>query len=238
VFVNILNGPPPNEVSLGSAHLSGLQWDGRSLWVGDWFDSTITHYHLGKGLVKKFRTLTSSVIYKAQDGQPILICSTPENFVTIDSDLKMRIRHRAVGLPSLNSMATPGNNPTGLVWDGNAIWSLDAETGLLYRHGVDLRVLETIKCLLKKPVGLAVDGSALWVLGGEPLQLARLDRNGEGFTWSGPYSIGSVLTEGILPSGLAVGFRRMWFISGGDPRMVSIALPRLESVWKGIAHGR
>jgi CheY-like chemotaxis protein len=238
MFVNVLNGPPANELSLGSAHLSGLQWDGRSLWVGDWFESTITHYELGQGLFKKFRTLSSSVIYKAQEGQPILICSTPENFVTIDSDLKMRSRHKAVGLPALNSASTPGSNPTGLVWDGHDVWSSDSETGFLYRHGVDLRVLETIKSIIPNPIGLASDGPTLWVLGGTPLQAAKLERTGEGVVWSGPYVVGPVLTEGILPAGLAVGFRRMWFVSGGDPRMVSIPLSRLESIWKGTPHGR
>jgi hypothetical protein len=238
MFVSLLNGPPANEMSLASAHLSGLQWDGRSLWVGDWFESTITHYQLGKGMFKKFRLLNSSEIYKAQEGQPILICSTPDNFVTIDSDLKIRSRHRAVGLPALNTVSSPGSNPTGLVWDGHDIWSTDSETGLIYRHGVDLRILETVKSIVPKPVGLASEGATLWVLGGTPLQVAALERTGQGVVWKGPYPLGPVLTEGILPSGLAVGFRRLWFVSGGDPRMLSVPLSRFESVWKGVARGR
>jgi CheY-like chemotaxis protein len=238
MFIDLLNGPPANELSLGSAHLSGLQWDGRSLWVGDWFESTITHYHLGKGLFKKFRSLNSTTIYKSQDGQPILLCSTPDTFVTIDSDLKMRSRHRAVGLPTLYTADAPGGNPTGLVWDGENVWSSDGGTGVLYRHGVDLRVLETIKSLLPNPSGLAADGTTLWVIGGTPLQAARLDRTADGLVWSGPYHMQAVLTEGMLPSGVAVAFKRMWFISGGDPRMLSVPLSKLEPVWQGIKHGR
>ncbi len=238
LFVDLLNGPPPHDVSLGSAHLSGLQWDGRSLWVGDWFESTITQYTLGKGLFRKFRILNADSIYKSQEGQPILICSTPENFVTIDSDLKLRSRHRAVGLPSLNSTAAPGSNPTGLAWDGQDVWSTDGETGLLYRHGVDLRVLETIKSIIPKPAGLTADGSDLWVIGGAPLQAAKLERSGDGLVWKGPYPVGPAMTEGVLPSGVGIGFRRMWFVSGGDPRMVSVPLARFESVWKGAGRGR
>ena len=158
----------------------------------------------------------------------MFLCNTPDLLVSIGSDLRMRSHHRSVGLPTLHSVSPPGTAPSGLAWDGRSVWSVDTETGLLYRHGEDLRVLETRKSLLPRPVGLASEGENIWVVGGEPLQAACLVRMGQGHIWQGPFSVHNLLAEGVLPSGIAVGFERMWAVSGGDPRMVSMPLDRIR----------
>lgn len=235
-YRDAVNGPPANVLSLGSVHLSGIQWEDRTLWVGDWFDSSITQMTVKTGLRRKSRDLISKTIYKMQEGQPILICNTPESLITVGTDLKIRSHHRAVGLPTLNSVDAPGTSPAGLAWNGDALWSLDTNTGLLYRHGLDLRVLETIRSIVARPVGLTAEGSSLWVLGEEPHQVARLDFVHGALIWQGPFDIDRMLTEGMVPSGMAVGFNRLWLVSGGEPRMMSRTLSNLKSVWK-VKHG-
>lgn len=231
------NGPPDDVLNLGSATLSGLQWDGRDLWVGNWVDSTVTHYRLRQGFLKKSRTLDTEDIFRMQDSQPILVCRTADTLITIGFDLKMRSHQLGVGLPTLQTFATPGTSPSGLAWDGQFLWSIDSQTGLIYKHGADLRVIETIPSLVPSPTGLAWDGDSLWVLGGAPFVMARLERYGFGHVWRGPFHVTNVLSEMVTPSGLAVGFGRLWLVSGGDPRMSSRSLEEIMSQknqrWKG-----
>jgi ActR/RegA family two-component response regulator len=236
--VKMRHGAPPATISLGSANLSGLQWEGEKLWVGDWFESTVTRYQVKPAFFKRWRVLTTDSLYRMQDGQPILICNTPDAMVTVSADLKMRSHQWSVGLPTLQTYPAPSTNPTGLAWDGKFLWSTDGQTGFIYKHGVDFRVLESIKSLIPHPLGLAYENGVLWVLGGSPLRLAAVHMTEKGRVWKGPYLVPNLLSEGVVPSGMAVGYDRLWLASGGDPRMVSRDLKEITkqlSGWKN--HG-
>lgn len=223
------DGPPEPTINLASATLSGIQWDDRSLWVGNWMDSTVTHYTARKGLIAQARTLLSDEIFHMQDSQPILVCNTPEALVTVGFDLKFRSHQRSVGLPTLQTVNAPGTNPTGLAWDGANIWSIDGQNGTIYKHGADLRVLDSIKSLLPNPTGLAWDGTGFWIIGGTPLRAAKLERRGETNVWSGPYKLNNFTPPDVAISGMTVGFGRLWIVSGGTPHMTSRALKDITS---------
>jgi CheY-like chemotaxis protein len=223
----VRQGPPPESMSLGSANLSGIQWENRTLWVGDWFESTITKYEVAKGILRGARLLQTKNIFKMQDGQPILVCNTPDLMVTIASDLKIRIHQRSVGLPTFQTVPAPGVNPTGLAWDGKNIWSSDGQTNLLYKHGQDLRVIDTVKSIFPQPMGLAWDGTGLWVIGDKPLKIAKLELKSGGYVWEGPVALTQLLPEAVIPTGFTIGFGRLWAVSGGDPKIVSAPMPEL-----------
>jgi hypothetical protein len=225
---NIRMGPPEDTLSLGSATVSGIQWEERSLWVGNWFDSTIIQYELEKGLIKKKRPLKTMGIYRMQDTQPILVCNTPEALISVGFDLKLRSHQRFVGLPALLTVPAPGPNPTGLAWDGKNIWSSDRTTHMIYKHGQDLKILESVPSIIKEPVGISWDGESMWVLGGgSVLKLARWERLGKSWVWRGPYTVANVFPEGATITGMGVAFNRLWMTSGGDPRLVSRSLEEI-----------
>jgi hypothetical protein len=228
------NGGPVATLNLGSATLSGIQWEDRSLWVGNWVESTVSHYIVRKGMFPKLRKLDSDEVFRMEDSQPILVCNTPDALITVGFDLKFRSHQRAVGLPTIQTAPAPGTNPTGMVWDGNYLWSSDGATGLLYKHSPDLRVIETMKSIVPAPAGLGWDGrDTIWVVGGSPLRAAKLVRKDNGVIWEGPYALKNFLPDGVPPSGIAVGFGRLWAISGGEPRMTSRSLREIESQLDG-----
>ncbi|MFN0117044.1 MAG: hypothetical protein ACKVQC_01955 [Elusimicrobiota bacterium] len=231
-------GAPPTTVSLGSASLSGLQWDSRDLWVGSWMDSTITQYRLQSGILPQYRELETVGMFRLQDTQPILVCNTPEALVTIGFDLKFRSHQRVIGLPTLQAAPVPGTNPTGLVWDGEYLWSIDKQTSLIYRHGGDFRVIETIPSIIQEPTGLAWDGKRFWIIGDSPLKAASFEKMGDSYIWRGPYLANNLLAEGVEPSGLAAGFDRLWVVSGGDPRMNSKPISALYKSLSGWKEGK
>ncbi len=77
--------------------------------------------------------------------------------------------------PSLSVIASfkyPGLKPAGLVWDGRALWSLDAGNRELLRHDVDRpdHVLERVPLReyadgRYKPVAVGYDGARFWTIG-------------------------------------------------------------------------
>lgn len=221
------NGPPPDKFSLGSAHLTGLQWQGSYLWVGDWFDSNIIQYRVRKGLFKDARELEATGLYKMNDGQPMLMANADKAMYTIGTDLKMRSHQLSVGLPTIQSVDIPGTRPSGLIWDGRSLWSSDEDTGFLYRHGGDMQVLESVKSILPNPRGLAWDGESIWVVDINPARVARLRLFDNEIAWEGPYHVKNLFTDGVVPSGMAASFDRLWFISGGYPIMISTSIKEI-----------
>lgn len=238
VAVAVRDGAPPERTSLGSVHLTGLQWAERELFVGDWLESTITVYRSNRGWRKNARALTRDRIYRLNDSKPILLCRTENALATVGFDLTLRTHHPSPDLPTLQSVKTPGPNPTGLAWDGDALWSIDAASGLLYRYSDDLNVLSTVKSVLPKPSGLTFDGEALWVFGGSPLEAVRLTFAGDFPMWEGPYRVRGGLPEGLKPSGIAAGFDRLWFVGGGDPVLVSIGFDEMKADGAAWPEGR
>jgi len=225
---------PAPELDLASATLSGVQWTGKQLWVGNWFDSTVTLYEVGRSVFGKSRRLITREVVKLQDTQPILLCETPKAFVTIGFDLLIRTHRRTPGLPTATVEKAPASNPTGLAWFKKSIWSCDSATGLLYRHDGELKVVESLRSIVPEPSGLAA-GRSLWVIGGSPLRVARLDKSGKGYVWSGPWLADELLPEGISPTGLAVGYKRLWAVAGGDPKMMSVSIKNFRGLppsWK------
>jgi|GEM_PF-3624779 len=231
----LVDRSPSTTLSLDSKYLSGIQWEKRSLWVGDWFNATVTQFRAKRGLTKKSRRLITEGLYRMKEGQPILVCHTPEGLFTVGTDLQLRSHKWDVGLPQLQTIKIPGTNPTGLAWDGNSLWSVDGHSGFLYRYDRFLRVLQTERSLIPRPEGLAWGEGSLWVLGSRPLQIARLEKVDQGYVWRGPYSLLDWIPLEKKPTGMAIGFGRLWLGLDGDSQIVSKSLSSIikaKSAWK------
>ena len=223
-----VHGPPPHLLVLDSKFLSGIQWENRNLWVGDWFHATVTKFELETGIIKKTRDLKTDSLYRMKDGQPILICNTPDAFISIGTDLKMRSHQWEVGLPVLQTIDTPGTQPGGLSWDGSHLWSSDTSNGFLYRYDHFFRVLDSKKSLIPNPGAIAWGGDRLWVVGGKPLKAAILEKVESGYVWRGPYLMADWIPADKNVTGVSVGFGRLWVSVEGDSRVVSKPLSDIE----------
>jgi hypothetical protein len=51
--------------------------------------------------------------------------------------------------------------------------------------------------------------------------------------WEGPYALNNFIPDGVPPSGIAVGFGRLWAVTGGTPHMVSRPTREIESQLQG-----
>ncbi|NOZ20602.1 MAG: hypothetical protein GXP25_05885 [Planctomycetes bacterium] len=62
-------------------------------------------------------------------------------------------------------LTTGGKAPSALVWDGATLWSADADTNTIYRHGSrdeEFKVTASFPAAGRAVCGLAWDGQALW----------------------------------------------------------------------------
>ncbi len=81
----------------------------------------------------------------------------------------------APAVPTI-SFPSPGTCPTGLAWDGAALWVADRKTDLLYRLDPSTgSTLGRIEAPGFHPAGLAWDGSRLWCLDQGEKLIYRLD---------------------------------------------------------------
>ncbi len=73
---------------------------------------------------------------------------------------------------------SPGPSPSGLCWDGQNLWSLDAETKRVYRHRMDtnlsVEAVYEFKGIEKERLtGLAWDGENLWTVSRDTNRIHR-----------------------------------------------------------------
>ncbi|TET32380.1 MAG: hypothetical protein E3J72_19845 [Planctomycetota bacterium] len=99
----------------------------------------------------------------------------------------------------MTSFPSPGPRPTGLAWDGKALWLAEKKTRKLYCLDPETgKVLKSFEVPLIEPTGLAWDGEYLWVIDSFTRQLGIVDtEKGKVETQITPFS------SGPSPFGLA-----------------------------------
>lgn len=104
-------------------------------------------------------------------------------------------------------LASPGQSPLGIAWDGSALWVVDTsdfETYKLYR--VDPQsgsVLSSLAITTIIPDGLAWDGDRLWLVDGAEGRLLQIDpTNGK--------VLKALVAPGTFPTGIAWDGSALW----------------------------
>lgn len=99
-------------------------------------------------------------------------------------------------MPVEVEFTSPVSRPTGLAWDGEALWVSSADDGAIIK--LDPTTGETLATLsvgIESPWGMAWDGKHLWVADQETRQVFKVDTTSEEVTLSFP-------APGLTPTGL------------------------------------
>lgn len=154
---------------LPSQHPAGLAFDGRSLWVVDWFSQSLYEHSREDARVLSVRHLTAET--------PVAAAFTPEAVWTASADGSASRRMKDAKLTPLQRVPKGAPSAAGLVFDGLYVWTLDQRARVLRKRVPDaeLSVVSTHRVPGVKPVGLAWDGSALWTLDAGDRALRRHD---------------------------------------------------------------
>ena len=148
-------------------HPAGLAFDGKSLWLVEWFTQSFYSLSPNDTSVQIVRHLTAET--------PVAAVFTTEAMWTVSADGTVIRRMRDDKMTPLMRYPKAAPNSAGLAFDGLYLWSLDARAKVLRKHLVDreLSVLATYKWRGVKPAGLLFDGKTLWSLDAADRRLLR-----------------------------------------------------------------
>lgn len=148
-------------------HPAGLAFDGKSLWLVEWFTQSFYALSTADSNVQVVRHLTAET--------PVAAAFTGEAMWTVSADGSIYRRMRDDKMTPLMKYAKAAPNSAGLAFDGLYLWTLDGRAKVIRKHLVDreLTVLATYKWRGVKAAGLVYDGKTLWSLDAADRRLLR-----------------------------------------------------------------
>ena len=186
-------------------HPAGLAFDGKSLWLVEWFTQSFYALSTTDTSVQLIRHLTAET--------PVAAAFTGEAMWTVSADGTIIRRMRDDKMTPLTRYPKAAPNSAGLAFDGLYLWTLDARAKVLRKHLVDreLSVLAVYKWRGTKAAGLVFDGKTLWALDAADRRLLRynLERPEEPVD-SIPLS--EYASGQYIPAGLAWDGTRFWTV--------------------------
>jgi DNA-binding response OmpR family regulator len=192
--------------TLPMAHPSGLAFDGKDLWVIDWFSQSFYEQSRADARVLSLRHLTAET--------PVAAAFSQDAVWTVSADGTIVRRMRDFRFTPLQRYAKAAPNCAGLAFDGLYLWTLDAHTKELSKRllDADLTVVARYRLPGLKPTALVWDGSSLWTLDAGDRVLRRHDLEN-------PERAVAVLplpeySDGVyVPKGLAWDGERFWTVA-------------------------
>ncbi len=186
-------------------HPSALAFDGRSLWIADWFTQTLYRHAPEEGLA-----LEGVVHFPAET--PVALLFTQEAAWEATASGQLIRRMRDPQLTAVQRYSAPGT--TALAYDGLYLWTYDSRSKKLVKRLLDADLTEA--GVYRYPgaqcAALVYDGKTLWSLDAVHRELIRhnLERPDEALERVPlpEYSAG-----GYRPVGVAYDGRRFWTVA-------------------------
>ncbi|MBI4396931.1 MAG: hypothetical protein HY548_07550 [Elusimicrobia bacterium] len=215
VFVGLLGlglfglwAPPFQIYKLATEHPVGLAGDKNSLWVADWSQQNLTALRVQGDYVSILE------VHRMPDSQPVAVALAPYYIYTASADGRLRRHRREEPATVVASVPAPDAVPSGLAWDGEALWSCDSDTGKIYEYDARLGVKNSFASPAAKPVGLAWHKGALWVADGQNNVLWKMTRTGAEWKKEGPFPLDVFAHNRELKlSGFSIWKDKAWIVS-------------------------
>ena len=158
---------PVTEWDLPYNHPSGLAFDGKTLWVSDWFSQSMYTHHTGDLKVLRTvhfpREIPGAMTFA---GDALWVAAQPRSIIKhmLDDTLKVVGRFKDARPQSV-----------AMTYDGLYLWTIDHQKGMMHKRILNegLSVVESFKYPGAKGVALTFDGQALWSLDGGNKELLR-----------------------------------------------------------------
>lgn len=114
--------------------------------------------------------------------------------------------------PTIESFSVPGQDPTGLVWDGTHFWLADADSEKIYKLDKTGKTLSSFNAPGSTPVALAWDGTNLWVADSFDGRIYKLNpQTGK--------VVGAFDSPGADPQGLAWDGANFWVVDADTGKL-------------------
>jgi DNA-binding response OmpR family regulator len=155
--------------ALTVSHPSGLAFDGKDLWVADWFTQSLYATSRQDARVLAVRHLTAET--------PVAAAFGADAVWTASADGSVTRRMRDARLTPLARYPKAALNCAGIAFDGLYMWTLNGRTKTLTKRLLDDSLTPVASWRLPglKPAALVWDGRALWTLDAGDRVLRRHD---------------------------------------------------------------
>lgn len=192
-------------------HPAGMAFDGKDLWVADWFSQSFYAHDPGDRSIRRVVHLTAQMPTSlAFAGDTVWSSAASGEVFRHMKDATMTVLERYKG-------AAP--HAGGLAYDGLYLWTSDPVKKRLYKRLIDpsLTVIASYPYPGGEPAALVFDGKALWSLDSLNHQLLRhnLERPDE---TTGRFDLPEYAGGGYKPAGAAWDGRRFWTVAEKLPR--------------------
>lgn len=187
------------------SHPSGLAFDGRDLWVIDWFSQSFYQESRVDPRVLAVRHLPAET--------PVAAAFAADAVWTVSADGTIVRRMRDAKFTELQRYPKAAPNCAGLAFDGLYLWTLDAHARMLSKRLLDenLTVVNRTRVPGLNPTALLWDGSALWTLDGGDRVLRRHDVSDPGLVVA-ILPLPEYADGAFVPKGLAWDGERFWTV--------------------------
>ncbi len=133
---------------------------------------------------------------------PVAICFSNDKTAWIADWVTGSVNKHKVdrNLSLRGSHPVPGGHPTGIAWDGIALWSCNSWERKIYRHNLDdsLSVSASYASPAPEPSGLFWEGEILWVCDAREGRIYRLKLKGQEFELVDSYKYPSGSPVGVF----------------------------------------
>jgi DNA-binding response OmpR family regulator len=155
--------------TLAVSHPAGLAFDGKDLWVVDWFTQSFYQQSSEDAKVIAVHHLTAET--------PVAAAFSADSVWTVTADGTIARRMRDAKLTTLQRYPRAAPNSAGLAFDGLYLWTLDQRRKTLTKRLLDEALTPVASWRLPglKPVAVVWDGKALWTLDAGDRVLRRHD---------------------------------------------------------------
>lgn len=150
------------------SHPSAIAFQENYFWISDWYAQSIYKHEPDRN------GFVMLAVYHLSDVNPVAIAWAESHLWVLSAGHKILKYAVSEKLKLRQSARSPGNNPSGMAFDGKYLWTSDTGTRKVYRHVLDDRLtVEAEFDYPGTPVALFCDGNVLWSLDSAANRLIR-----------------------------------------------------------------
>ncbi len=138
------------------SHPSSISFDGKDLWISDWFSRTLYAHDPESLRILRSATLTSET--------PVALAFGSGMLWTAGAGGEITSRMRNAGLSKLVRYPAKAFETAGMAYDGLYLWTLGPKKFFKRILDSDLTVVQAYQYPGTRPAGLAFDGKSLWTI--------------------------------------------------------------------------
>ncbi|MBN1621427.1 MAG: response regulator [Endomicrobiales bacterium] len=206
---------------------TGIAWDGKNIWISDWYTQSIYKYSVGG-------SLKLSGNYYFSGFGPMALALSEKYLWSAGNDLELRQHIRNDRLEIVKTYHIKEHSPSGIVVVGDYLWLSDSTKNKIYQYLLSdkLSYINEFDCPLSYAVGLSWDGVYLWLADAKTNKLYKYRITDMGLEIKDIYELPP--NPGAELAGICTAKKWIYLVYTGNPgRLFRYKLGSLKKIKQG-----